>query len=105
MPKPGEAGHHENAIDLDFAKLEAAVIQPHLDGSALPIRSADSIRVTLTKWQKVGVVVVVIGIAIGAVGVAAYGLAAAHEWGCRNGMLHGVCGMPGARSPRSDIPA
>jgi hypothetical protein len=69
------------------------------------VQMPDRIRVTMTRWQSFGVLMVVLCFMIFALGVAAFGFIAAHDWGCRSGMIQWNCtAVPGAR-PRSDIPA
>jgi hypothetical protein len=104
---PGDATHSDaaSAADLDLARLEEAVISPPLDTTVPAIRESDQIRLTLSRWQKVGAVVAVIGIALGAFGVAAYGFVAAYDWGCRAGVFQSHCAAPTAHPTRSDIPA
>jgi hypothetical protein len=72
------------------------------------VRIPERLRLTLTRWQALGAVIVVLGIVIGAIGVAAYGLVAAHDWACRIGAVSTHCPAPPApppRVPRVDIPA
>ena len=78
------------------------------DAYAAPnVQMPDRIRVTMTRWQSLGVLLVVLCFMIGALGVAAFGFIAAHDWGCRAGLIDSHCAtLPGARpSSRSDIPA
>ena len=95
-------------VDLDVTRLDdqeraalTAAQAAHL------IRTTDRVRLSLSRWQSVGAVIVVLGVAIGAAGLAAYGWATAHEWGCRIGMIKNHC--PAATNnpgrSRSDIPA
>jgi hypothetical protein len=66
----------------------------------------DRIRVSMTRWQSLGVFLLVLCFLIGALGVAAFGFIAAHDWGCRSGLIQWHCSaVPGARPPRPDIPA
>jgi hypothetical protein len=71
------------------------------------IQIPDRIRVKMTRWQSLGMLLVVLCFMIGALGVAAFGFIAAHDWGCRAGLTQYYCSaVPGARPPsRSDIPA
>jgi len=50
---------------------------------------------------------VVLCLLIGSLGVAAFGFIAAHDWGCRAGLIQSHCAAtPGGRpAPRTDIPA
>ena len=70
------------------------------------VQIPDRIRVSMTRWQSLGVFLLVLCFLIGALGVAAFGFIAAHEWGCRSGLIQWHCSaVPGARPPRPDIPA
>jgi hypothetical protein len=67
----------------------------------------DRMRISMTAWQSIGAIIVVLCVMLASLGVAALGLAAAHEWGCRTGVIQTQCpAMPSNRpSPRTDIPA
>ncbi len=69
--------------------------------------SADRVQLSFSRWQSFGIVLAVLGLVIGASGVAAYGWTAAHEWGCRTGMVSKYCPLAPAAKPQpgSDIPA
>ena len=73
------------------------------------IRTTERVRLSLSRWQSVGAIIVVLAIAIGATGVAAYGWVVAHDWGCRVGVIKSYCPphrrRPATRPPRTDIPA
>ena len=64
-------------------------------------------RVTMTRWQSLGAIIIVLCVMLASLGVAALGLSAAHDWGCRTGMIQTHCpaGMPGRPAARPDIPA
>ena len=104
-----------DAVDLDrvepvaAAAPQVAVGDARLadDLAAAPmIRVPERVRVSLSRWQSLGAVIMVLGIAVGASGLAAYGFVAAHDWGCRAGLIQSYCPMgPAARPGRSDIPA
>ncbi len=68
----------------------------------------ERVRVRMSFWQSLALVAVVIGLLIGAVGIAISGLVAAHEWGCRTNLLQQYCPPPppAPKPPvRFDIPA
>jgi hypothetical protein len=71
------------------------------------IQIPDRIRVKMTRWQSFGMLLVVLCFMVGTLGVAAFGFIAAHDWGCRAGLIQLHCSaVPSARPPsRSDIPA
>jgi hypothetical protein len=68
---------------------------------------AERVRLKLSAWQSLGAIIVVLGVAVGASGLAAYGLVAAHDWGCRIGVVKSYCPAAPAARPlaRPDIPA
>jgi hypothetical protein len=69
----------------------------------------ETVRVKLSIWQSFGLVVVILGFLVGAAGFAASGFVAAHDWGCKVGMLKSYCPPPPPPAPkapaRPDIPA
>ncbi|MCX7314077.1 MAG: hypothetical protein NTV56_20775 [Alphaproteobacteria bacterium] len=70
------------------------------------IRSSENTQLTLSRWQTIGAVAVVVLIAIGAFSMATYGYVAARDWGCKTGTFQSGCPAPPPRSPvRTDIPA
>jgi hypothetical protein len=91
-------------IDFDIARVQAAPPAPDL-ASDQGIRSAEPTRLTLTRLQTVGAVVVVVAIVIGAIGMATYGYVAAVEWGCKTSTARAGCPVPAAAPHRPDIPA
>jgi hypothetical protein len=75
--------------------------------AAPSIQIPDRIRVSMTRWQAFGAVIVVLCLMVGALGLAAFGFIAVHDWGCRAGLIQSNCAAaPGGRpGMRSDIPA
>ena len=71
------------------------------------IQIPDRIRVSMTLWQSLGAIIVVLCLMIGTLAVAAFGFVAAHDWGCRTGLIQSHCPAPatGRPAPRTDIPA
>jgi hypothetical protein len=68
----------------------------------------DKVRITLSPLQSIGAILVVLGFLVGVAGVAASGFVAAHEWGCKAGMVKSYCPPPppAPKEPaRNDIPA
>jgi hypothetical protein len=77
---------------------------------AIPTRwPAEKVRVSLSIWQSLGVLVLLAAMIIGAIGLAAQGWVAVNEWGCRIGTQTANCPPPPppppAPPPRPDIPA
>jgi hypothetical protein len=70
---------------------------------------ADKMRISLSFWQSLGAILLVLGVLIAAAGVAASGFAEAHSWSCRIGLTKMYCPVPPppppAPPPRADIPA
>lgn len=69
---------------------------------------SETVRMKLTGWQSIGFIVVILGFTAGAAGIAASGLVAAHEWGCKVGLVQSYCPPPPPvpKAPvRPDIPA
>ena len=69
---------------------------------------ADKLRVSLSFWQSLGAILLLLGVLTAAAGVAASGFADAHAWSCRIGLTTKYCPVPPAPPPapvRPDIPA
>lgn len=98
--------HEPGALDLEATRAVEAALQPDMLAEPLAIRPAEPARLRLTLWQALGAVIVVLGIAVGAAGMATYGYVAALEWGCKTGTVHKGCPAPPPAPPqRPDIPA
>jgi hypothetical protein len=69
----------------------------------------EKVRLSLSPLQSIGAILVVLGFLVGVAGVAASGFVAAHEWGCKAGMVKSYCPPPPPAPkeppPRADIPA
>ena len=62
----------------------------------------DRMSISMTRWQSFGAIIVVLCALLVSLGVAALGLATAHEWGCRTGVIDPF----GSQRPAgTDIPA
>jgi hypothetical protein len=100
------------AVDYDTVR-EPAVAEPRapsaeeLATAAAAVRVPEHVHVKLSRWQSLGAIIVVLGMLVGASGIAAYGLVAAHDWGCRIGLVTTYCPQSPADKPpaRLDIPA
>jgi len=87
---------HHSAMGGEFSEAVAAPV----------VHIPDRVRITLTRWQSLGAILVVLCLLFGSLGVAALGFATAYEWGCRTGLIQTQCpAMPNSRPSRSDIPA
>ena len=112
QPHHSHGSHNErDPLDLDMTRPV-----PHHDAptaemadtaaAAYPVHASERMRLTLSRWQAFGAFLAVMGIIIGALGMAAYGFVAAHEWSCRTGLIQSHCSPADARpAQRSDIPA
>ena len=68
----------------------------------------DKVRISLSPIQSIALLVVILGFLAGVAGVAASGFVAAHEWGCKAGLVKSYCPAPPPapkEPPRADIPA
>ncbi len=68
----------------------------------------ERVRVKLSAWQSLGLIIVILGFLLGAAGVAALGFVAANDWSCRVGLTAKYCPLPPpapAVPPRAEIPA
>jgi hypothetical protein len=59
------------------------------DGKPIEVR-----HFWLTRWQKVGAVIIAVSVLIGAIGAAAQGWVAYEDWACRAGLPSMACGQP-----------
>lgn len=89
------AVHHDMGAEMSDAYAAPAIQIP------------DRIRVSMTRWQSLGAIIVVLCLMVGALGLAAFGFIAVHDWGCRANLIQSNCAAaPGGRpGMRSDIPA
>jgi hypothetical protein len=113
------ARHDEDgAVDLDSvaartstAVASAPMTQQHSSEEPVMMAPAihipDRVRIKFSRWQSLGAILLVLAIMAGASGMAAYGWVAAHNWGCRAGLIETYCLPEPASQPpaRPDIPA
>jgi hypothetical protein len=94
--QPRAVSHHHD-IGAEMSEAYAAPT----------IQMPDRIRVSMTGWQSLGALIVVLCLMVGALGLAAFGFIAVHDWGCRANLIQSNCAAaPGGRpSTRFDIPA
>jgi hypothetical protein len=93
-------------VDLDLSQIEEQISRS--SGDAMPtLLSAEGLQLRLSRWQSIGAVMLVAGIVVGSIGLAAFAWVAAHDWGCRSGLIQSYCAGAAnpIRSPHSDIPA
>jgi hypothetical protein len=114
----GELAHMSDALnrrdetatrpaDLDVIRAEVAAALAAAGPQEQVIRSTEETQITLSGWQTLGAVLVVLGITLGAIGMATYGYVAMAEWGCKTGASKSGCPVVPVVKPaeRSDIPA
>ncbi|MEI8153849.1 MAG: hypothetical protein WCG92_20015 [Hyphomicrobiales bacterium] len=111
LAEPADRSAELAALNLDVARAQGAAAVANAMAAAVPlqpqvIRSSENTQLTLSRWQTIGAVAVVVLIAIGAFSMATYGYVAARDWGCKTGTFQSGCPAPPPRSPvRTDIPA
>ena len=93
------------AVDAREVAPSAAAIPLTL---SYPAR-AERLRLSLSFWQSLGVLLVILALTLGAAGIAAQGFVTAQEWGCRVGWSRAYCPPPPppapAPPPRAEIPS
>ena len=108
--------HRDELRAVDFDQVRPAEVAPSVPVVREPsetvrsIRFPERVRLSMSGWQSIGAIIVVLAIAIGASGVAAYGFVVAHDWGCRIGLIKSCTAPPAPtpavrQPPRPDIPA
>ena len=75
------------ASDLDLSAPKWPRQRPRT-APRIPARAG---RLTLSGWQTAGAVIAVVGIVVGAFGMATYGYVAARDWGCKTGAFQSGC--------------
>ena len=94
-----------HAIDLDVVRAEVAAALAEATPAAAVTTTIEQKHLTLSGWQKFGALIVVLGIVVGACGMATYGYVAALDWGCKTGVFQKGCPVEKAMPQRPDIPA
>ena len=103
--RPAPATSRAPPISTSSAREGAAAVADALAPPPPAIRTADHTRLKLSRGQTAGAVIVVLAIAIGAIGMATYGYVAARDWGCKTGAFQSGCPAVNVPPPRADIPA
>jgi hypothetical protein len=94
-----------SAVDLHVVRAEVAAALAEVVPAAAVTTTIEQKHLTLSGWQKFGALIVVLGIAVGAFGIATYGYVAALDWGCKTGAFQKGCPAEKAMPQRPDIPA
>ena len=102
---PSSRSDQSHAVDLDVVRAEVAAALAEATPPATVTTTIEQKHLTLSGWQKFGALIVVLGIAVGAFGMATYGYVAARDWGCKTGAFQKGCPAEKAAPQRADIPA
>ena len=105
LAEPAGSSDEPGAVDLDVARAHGAAAVVDALAPPAALRTTDHTRLRLSRGQTAGAVIVVLAIAIGAIGMATYGYVAARDWGCKTGAFQSGCPAPNLPPPRADIPA
>jgi hypothetical protein len=106
LTEPAGSSDEWDAADLDVVRARgAAAVADALAPPPPAIRTTDHTRLKLSRGQTAGAVIVVLAVAIGAIGMATYGYVAARDWGCKTGAFQSGCPAVNVPPPRADIPA
>ena len=106
-----EFGDRKLPAPIEGAELPADLHHDHAtnlaEALAIPqvIRSAEPVKLSLTRMQSLGLTLAIVGLVLGAFGVAASGFVAAHGWSCRTGLIRHTCPAAPRAPLRTDIPA
>jgi hypothetical protein len=104
IPEPKPQGRNRHPVDMTDLSRLSIDRDGRLYWDGKPVETHH--RLSMSRQQIVGASLVAALIAIGAIGAAVQGAAAARDWACRLGWSASACALPG-RSPqnRPDIPA
>jgi hypothetical protein len=102
---PSAPSDRAQAVDLDVVRAEVAAALAEATPAPAVTTTIEQKHLTLSGWQKFGALIVVLGIAVGAFGMATYGYVAGRDWGCKTGAFQKGCPVEKAAPQRADIPA
>ena len=106
LAEPAGSSDEPGAVDLDVLRAQGAAAVANALAPPPPTRStSDQTRLALSRGQTAGAVIVVLAIAIGAIGMATYGYVAYRDWGCKTGTFESGCPAKNVAPPRAEIPA
>ncbi len=106
LAEPAGSSDEWDTADLEVVRARgAAAVADALAPPPPAIRTTDHTRLRLSRGQTAGAVIVVLAVAIGAIGMATYGYVAARDWGCKTGAFQSGCPAVNVPPPRADIPA
>ena len=93
------------SVDLDTVRAEIATAIANAAPAPQLVTTIEQTGLTLSRGQIIATALVILCMAIGAIGVATYGYVAAVEWGCKTSPAKAGCPAPAAAPARADIPA
>jgi hypothetical protein len=76
------------------AEQPTPVVEVRRHDIMTPSARPETTRVLLTGWQSIGLIVVVAGLLVAAMGMAASGFVALHDWGCKTAVVKRGCAPP-----------
>jgi hypothetical protein len=104
VPEPKPQGRNRHPVDMTDLSRLSIDRDGRLYWDGKPVETHH--RLSMSRRQIVGAGLVAALVAIGAIGAAIQGAAAARDWACRLGWSAGACTLPeGLPRNRPDIPA
>jgi hypothetical protein len=103
IPEPKPQGRNKHPVDMTDLSRLSIDHDGRLYWDGKPVETHH--RFAMSRRQIIGACLVAAFVAIGAIGAAIQGAAAARDWTCRLGWSAGACTLPaGSPRSRSDIP-
>lgn len=103
-PEPKPQGRNRNPVDMTDLSRLSIDRDGRLYWDGKPVETHH--RLSMSRKQIAGVSLIATLVAIGAIGAAIQGAAAARDWACRLGWSASACALPGGLPQnRPDIPA
>ena len=103
-PEPEPQGSNHHPVDMTDLSRLSIDHDGRLYWDGKPVETHH--RLAMSRKQILGASLIAALLAIGAIGAALQGAAAAHDWACRLGWSTSACTLPGGLPQnRSDIPA
>ena len=105
LAEPAGSSAEPGLVDLNVVRAHGAAAVADALAPPQAIRTTDPTRLTLSRAQTAGAIIVVLAIVIGAIGMATYGYVAYRDWGCKTSPSQSGCPAIPAPPPRAEIPA
>ena len=102
VPEPKPQGRNKHPVDMTDLSRLSIDHDGKLYWDGKPVETHH--RLAMSRRQILGACLVATFVAIGAIGAAIQGAAAARDWTCWLGWSAGACATPGGLPRRSDIP-